>query len=81
MYLVIVVFAMILFTGGLSLAAFVHPLYGLLTIIGGLMLGFAHVPWKEVKKEKKTKLLYIGSMVYLLIAMGAAFILMTYFIL
>ncbi|GGF13858.1 hypothetical protein GCM10010954_10770 [Halobacillus andaensis] len=68
-----------LFVIGIALAVIIHPLFGLVTIVGGSLLGFSHFSSKQMKK-KEGKLLYCGAFTYLFLIMSAGYILAVLFL-
>ena len=73
------VFALMLFMVGIWMGSTIDPLFGLITILGGLLLGFSISFNNGVEMNKKTKVLLFASFVFLLSLMSLAYIAISIF--
>ncbi len=68
------IFALMLFMIGIWMGSMIDPLFGLITILGGLLLGFS-TPFKNGEKmNKKSKVLLYASFIFLLSLMSLAYL-------
>ena len=74
-------FAIFLFMSGIWMGSMFDPLFGLITILGGLLLGFSHSFKNGAVMNKKSKILLFASFVFLLILMSLAYMTLSHFIL
>ena len=75
------IFALFLFMTGIWMGSMINPLFGLITILGGLLLGFSHSFKNGAVMNKKSKILLFASFVFLLILMSLAYMTLSHFIL
>ncbi|MBO1515487.1 hypothetical protein [Metabacillus bambusae] len=68
------IFALMLFMVGIWLGSTIDPLFGVITVLGGLLLGFSISLNNGVLMDKKSKVLLYASIVFLLILMSLAYI-------
>ncbi|WP_173916832.1 hypothetical protein [Halobacillus sp. Marseille-Q1614] len=66
--------AIILFISGIVLGAAAHILFGLLTILGGLLLGFSHYVQDLTPQDPKPTLLFYAAFSSLLILFTIAYV-------
>ena len=75
------IFALFLFMTGIWMGSMVDPLFGLITILGGLLLGFSYSFKNGAVMNKKSKTFLFASFVFLLILMSLAYLTISHFIL
>lgn len=68
------IFALMLFMIGIWMGSTVDPLFGLITILGGLLLGFSNLSKNDIILNKKSKNLLYASLVFLLSLMSLAYV-------
>lgn len=71
------IFALMLFMIGIWMGSTVDPLFGLITILGGLLLGFSNLTKNDTILNKKSKILLYASFVFLLSLMSLAYVAMS----
>ncbi|MCM3387006.1 hypothetical protein M3649_02535 [Ureibacillus chungkukjangi] len=67
-------FALLLFMMGIWMGSMVDPLFGLLAILGGLLLGLSTSFKTGIVSNKKTRLLLLAYFVFLLGLMSLAYL-------
>jgi hypothetical protein len=67
------IFALMLFMTGIWMGSMIDPLFGLITIFGGLLLGFSNFFNNGVVMNKKSKILLYASFIFLLSIMSLAY--------
>lgn len=75
------ILAFTFFMIGMWLGSTIHISFGFITILGGLLFGFSPIRHDVEEMEKKTKLLFFGAFIFLLILMSAGFYMITTFFL
>lgn len=75
------VIALILFTLGIWMGSMIDPMYGLITILGGLLLGFSNSFKSCEGLNKKSKFFLYVSFVFLLSLMSLTYIAISIFLL
>ncbi|WP_428911627.1 hypothetical protein [Niallia sp. Krafla_26] len=75
------VFALLLFVTGIWMGSMVDPLFGLITILGGMLLGASSIFENGRDMDKKIKILFIASFIFLLSLMSIAYMTITVFFL
>ena len=75
------IFALLLFMVGIWMGSMIHPLFRLITILGGLLLGFSNSFENGVAMNKKSKVLLYAYFVFLLSLMSLAYIAISIFFL
>ncbi len=73
------IFALMLFMIGIWMGSTIDPLFGLITILGGLLLGFSNFFKNGVVMNTKSKILLYTSFVFLLSLMSLAYLAITAF--
>jgi hypothetical protein len=68
------ILALLLFMIGIWMGSMIDPLFGLITILGGLLLGFSHSIKNGTVMNKKSKVLFFASFVFLLSLMSLAYL-------
>jgi hypothetical protein len=68
------IFALMLFMTGIWMGSMIDPLFGLITILGGLLLGFSNFFKNGVVMNKKSKVLLYASFIFLLSLMSLAYL-------
>ncbi|KAB7709078.1 hypothetical protein F9802_02855 [Bacillus aerolatus] len=68
------IFALMLFMIGIWMRSTIDPLFGLITILGGLLLGFSNSFKNGVVMNKKSKFLLYATFVFLLSLMSLAYL-------
>ncbi len=68
------IFALMLFMTGIWMGSMIDPLFGLITIFGGLLLGFSNFFKNGVVMNKKSKVLLYASFIFLLSIMSLAYL-------
>lgn len=66
---------------GLWLGSMINMYFGLITILGGLLLGFSALRNDLEEMHTKTKVLFWGAFTFLLILFSAAFLTIKHFLL
>ncbi|WP_175638431.1 hypothetical protein [Metabacillus schmidteae] len=74
------IFYLMLFMIGIWMGGMIDPLFGLISILGGLLLGFSNSLKNGVVMNKKSKVLLYASFVFLLSLMSLAYLASLYFI-
>ena len=74
------IFALMLFMIGIWIGSMIDPLFGLISILGGLLLGFSNFFKNGVVINKKSKILFYGSFVFLLSLMSLAYLAISVFL-
>jgi hypothetical protein len=62
-------FGFLFFLGGMVLASLIHPWFGVLTILGGMLMGFDYS-----NVLQKSRALYFGSFLFLFVLMTGAYL-------
>ncbi|MBN8251230.1 hypothetical protein LZP85_08845 [Priestia flexa] len=70
-------FALVIFGVGIGLASMVDPLFGLLAIFGGALLGFSTLVTGKIELNKKAKLLLFASFVFLLSLFSVSYVIVS----
>ncbi|MBN8434507.1 hypothetical protein [Priestia flexa] len=70
-------FALVIFGIGIGLASMVDPLFGLLAIFGGALLGFSRLVTGKIELNKKAKLLLFASFVFLLSLFSVSYVIVS----
>ncbi|MFJ8234164.1 hypothetical protein ACIQ34_00305 [Ureibacillus sp. NPDC094379] len=73
------IFALILFMTGIWMGSMIDPLFGLITILGGLLLGTSNFFQNGLGMNKKTKILFYASLIFLLSLMSLTYIVIAAF--
>ena len=68
------IFALMLFMTGIWMGSMMDPLFGLITILGGSLLGFSNIFKNGVVTNKKSKVLLYASFIFLLSIMSLAYL-------
>jgi hypothetical protein len=68
------IFALMLFMTGIWMGSMIDPLFGLITILGSLLLGFSNFFKSGVVMNKKSKVLLYASFIFLLSLMSLAYL-------
>jgi hypothetical protein len=68
------IFALMLFMTGIWMGSMIDPLFGLITILGGLLLGFSNFFKNGVVMNKKSKVLLYAYFIFLLSLMSLAYL-------
>jgi hypothetical protein len=68
------IFALMLFMIGIWMGSMIDPMYGLITILGGLLLGFSNSFKNGIVMNKKVNILLFSSFVFLLSLMSLAYL-------
>jgi len=68
------IFALMLFTAGIWMGCMIDSLFGLITILGGSLLGFSHSFRNGEVVNKKLRFLLIVSFIFLLSLMSIAYL-------
>lgn len=67
----------VLFFAGMLMGTMIHPTFGILTIFGGLFVGFdADVLNNRNEQRKHTKALFYGSYMFLFVSMSSTYLVM-----
>lgn len=75
------IFVLFLFTMGIWLASMIDPVFGLITIVGGSLLGFSPLSKSDTVMDKKVKVLFFGAFFLLLSLMSVTYLTITIFFL
>ena len=75
------VFALLLFMTGIWMGSMIHPLYGLLSIIGGLLLGSYNFFKNDKAMNKKQTKYFYASLIFLFSIMSLAYLAISAFLL
>jgi hypothetical protein len=67
-------FALILFMIGIWMGSMIDPLFGIITIFGGLLLGFSSSFKNYEVMNKKSKVLLFASFIFLLSLMSLTYL-------
>lgn len=73
------IFALMLFMTGIWMGSMIDPLFGLMTILGGLLLGFSNFFKNGVVMNKKLKILFYAFFIFLLSLMSLIYLAITAF--
>ncbi|MBX9983731.1 hypothetical protein [Priestia aryabhattai] len=73
-------FALIVLVVGMWTASTVHQFFGLVSILGGLLLGFSTLFKNDTTINKKSKVLLFASFVFLLNLFSLAYLVVSAFI-
>ena len=73
------IFALMLFMAGIWLGSMIDPLFGLITILGGSLLGFSNSFKNGEVVNKKLRFLLIASFIFLLSLMSLAYLVVSAF--
>ncbi|WP_040203448.1 hypothetical protein [Neobacillus jeddahensis] len=73
------IFALILFMAGIWMGSTIDSLFGVITILGGLLLGFSSTFENSIVMNKKSKVFLYTSFVFLLSLMSLAYLAMVHF--
>jgi hypothetical protein len=65
----------VLFIAGILMASLIHPTIGIATIFGGLLIGMGYENGKQ-----KSRILYYGSFLFLLVLFSVTYLLMIKFL-
>lgn len=68
------IFALFLFTTGIWMASMIDPVFGLITILGGSLLGFSPLSKNDTAMGRKTKVLLFGAFFFLLSLMSLTYL-------
>lgn len=71
------IFALLLFIIGIWLASMIAPVFGLITILGGLLLGFSPLFKSETVVDRKLMVLRFASFFFLLSLMSVTYLTIT----
>lgn len=66
--------ASLLFVSGIWMGSMVHPLFGLVTIFGGMLLGFSGFIEDREKMNKKAKVVFYSFFIFLLSILSSGYI-------
>ncbi|MGE7665241.1 hypothetical protein ACQKMN_05940 [Ureibacillus composti] len=75
------IFALMLFMIGIWMGSMIDPLFGLITILGGLLLGASNFFQNDFVMNKKAKILFYASFIFLLSLMSLTYIVIATFLL
>lgn len=68
------IFALMLFMIGIWMGSMIDPLFGLITILGGSLLGFSNSFKNGAVMNKKSRFLLISFFIFLLSLMSLAYL-------
>ena len=66
---------------GIWMGSMINPLFGLITILGGLLLGASNFFQNDFVMNKKAKILFYASFIFLLSLMSLTYIVIATFLL
>ena len=73
------IFALMLFMTGIWMGSMIDPLFGLITILGGLLLGSSNLFKNGVVMNKKSNILFYATFIFLLSLMSLTYLAITAF--
>ena len=73
------IFALMLFMTGIWMGSMIDPSFGLITILGGLLLGSSNFFKNGVVMNKKSKILFYATFIFLLSLMSLTYLAITAF--
>ncbi|TDB49582.1 hypothetical protein [Bacillus sp. CBEL-1] len=68
------VLALIIFGVGIWMASIIHPLFGLIAILGGALLGFSSLSRSGITLKKNANVLLFASFVFLVSLFSIAYL-------
>ncbi|RHW34016.1 hypothetical protein D1B33_14545 [Lysinibacillus yapensis] len=74
------IFALSLFMIGIWMGSMIDPLFGLIAILGGSLLGFSTSFKNGTVMNKKSRLLLLASFIFMLSLMSLAYLAILHFI-